>query len=767
MFSFKEPWSKFLIVLNVCWNWYDFPVKIKPVLILFSFLIFVGQSISVCQAYTLGQVPGNWVGFHHYENISDDAGANPRTDVHYLLVDNQYRITSNDTEEYRHLAYQILSHAGVQKYSEIEFEYDPTYQELDIHEIKIIRGKKIIDGIQISEFKTIQREQELDRKIFDGRQTTVGFLSDIRQGDIIEFAYTISGQNPALNNHYSETFKTEWSLPVSQFRFRLLWERAGELFYRMHGNDTQPEVLQTDQGFEYLINLDDRQAIEHEDSVPNWFSRGNWIEFSNFSGWEQVVDWALPLYECQEYPDGTWSEFVSEWEKGNSTDPVLQVQEVLRFVQDEVRYLGIEMGVHSLVPHDPSYVLKRRFGDCKDKSLLFLAILRSLGIEAYPALVNTNLKHELDNNLPSVTSFNHVIIQVVIENEIYWFDPTQSYRRGSIASTDPPDFRRALVIKSGTGDLVKIRTPKPMEPQLSVEEKFIFSDTDDSVFLEVKTTYKGNEADVLRYRLARESRVERERQYLNYYAKSYPGIKSVKTLEITDDEVDNEIVHHERYRIPDFKRAYEKEFEAWSITERLSAPHIQNRKMPYSIPYPMFITHNIELEFPSRRKIKTGDLHIRNCSYEFKYKSWKNGRNIFLRYDYSTFADYIASEEINTYIGDVQRMNAVCFFDGETSSIKLNILNYPIICAWFITIIFLGFISVRVFFLKVKTGQESLVGMKGRVRKDITVDSGTLFIHGELWQARSLLNLPIPEGTLVVVERVDGLILFVKPDSTT
>src|SRR5208282_5268181 len=65
-----------------------------------------------------------------------------------------------------------------------------------------------------------------------------------------------------------------------------------------------------------------------------------------------------------------------------------QILTVLQFVQDEVRYFAIEIGASSEKPADPSAVFSRRFGDCKDKSLLFVTILRALGIEAYPVLVN-------------------------------------------------------------------------------------------------------------------------------------------------------------------------------------------------------------------------------------------------------------------------------------------------------------------------------------------------------------------------------------------
>src|SRR5207248_3294814 len=82
----------------------------------------------------------------------------------------------------------------------------------------------------------------------------------------------------------------------------------------------------------------------------------------------------------------------------------------LRFVQDDVRYLGIEIGPSSHRPHPPAAVLDQRFGDCKDKSLLLVTLLRALGVEAWPVLLHTSLGRALDEWLPTAVAFNHVVV---------------------------------------------------------------------------------------------------------------------------------------------------------------------------------------------------------------------------------------------------------------------------------------------------------------------------------------------------------------------
>ncbi len=77
-----------------------------------------------------------------------------------------------------------------------------------------------------------------------------------------------------------------------------------------------------------------------------------------------------------------------------------KIAAVLNFVQEEVRYLGFESGLGSYKPFAPNQVFEQRYGDCKDKSLLMVTMLRKMGIEAYPVLVNTALKHNINAVLP-------------------------------------------------------------------------------------------------------------------------------------------------------------------------------------------------------------------------------------------------------------------------------------------------------------------------------------------------------------------------------
>ena len=83
-----------------------------------------------------------------------------------------------------------------------------------------------------------------------------------------------------------------------------------------------------------------------------------------------------------------------------------------RWVQDKIRYVAVEAGEGGYVPREPALVVRRRYGDCKDKAFLLIAILAKRGIEALPILTRPLDEGSIDADFPSPIQFDHVIVAV-------------------------------------------------------------------------------------------------------------------------------------------------------------------------------------------------------------------------------------------------------------------------------------------------------------------------------------------------------------------
>ena len=609
----------------------------------------------------------------------------------YVLIDNQFRVSGASTERYYRRVEKINSSAGLDDVSELQLEFEPSYEQLTIHHIRIIRGDHVIDALKPREIKIIQQENDFYQKIYNGMLSALIFLNDVRVGDTIDYAYSLKGENPVLGGRFVDFFYLATSQPIGKLSWRLLWPAGRQLYMRGQRTRIEPRIRQTAAETEYVWESEGVAALENDGNTPGWFEAAPMIQLSEFASWGDVTRWAQPLYKVSSLSPALKRQ-IEEWRtKFASDDRGSRLLAALRFVQDEVRYLGIEMGPHSHLPNQPSIVFERRFGDCKDKSLLLTTILNSLGFEAHPALVNTEARHTLDEWQPSPFAFNHVIVQVNFDGKTRWFDPTATLQRGLLDTRYDPEYERALVVKEGNGALEEIPQPAYADAATSVKESYKVANYTIPVMLEVVTTYKGSDADEMRNQLAHQSISELGKAYLNYYADNDPGILADGDPQVKDDEEMNTIVITEKYRIPDFWKDGSRVFVADRISTEVAKPGISRRSQPLAVRFPVSLTHTIEVQMPDNAGgISRDSETVSDEAINFRFASSQVGHTVKLEYSYQSLRDSVPAERAAKHlevIGKIQRgvgyelyyRNTVPAWDSLISAIAIGAVVLPLI----------------------------------------------------------------------------------------
>jgi transglutaminase-like putative cysteine protease len=572
--------------------------------------------------------------------------------LRYLLDDRQARVTDQGTQYYFHLVEQVASAAAVEQVAQLQLDFEPSYQSLVIHHINIIRAGQTINALHPAEIKIIQKEDELDERLFDGTFSAVVFLNDVRPGDVIDYAFSVNGDNPVLAGHYADNFTLARGDAVAYLHQRLLWPAARKLYVHARQTDAQPSVRQSGDETEYVWERRDVPAVYGEDSTPSWFNPVPLVQLSEFETWADVARWAAPLYEVKELSPALRAQ-VEEWQRLPNAEARLLAAR--RFVQDEVRYLGIELGPYSHTPTQPSTVFGRRFGDCKDKSLLLATILNALGIEAHPALVNTEARHTLDDWQPSPYAFDHVIVRASLEGKTYWIDPTISYQRGTLANIYAPTYERALVLRPDTEALTEIPLTPDDSPTTTVRDVYRIASFDAPVAFTVTTTFRGPDADAMRYHLADESRADLGKDYLNYYASQEPSIEAEGLPEVADDEQANVINVTERYTISRFWKDSAHEFFALRVGEELGKPDVSRRAMPLQVSYPKNVEQLIEIHLPHPQDVATGEETVEDDALLFNAKATRDDNVVRLRYTLRTKRDSVAAPDVERHLSALDR----------------------------------------------------------------------------------------------------------------
>jgi hypothetical protein len=595
--------------------------------------------------------PSAWVKAHIYDQLSLQTSVDASADQHLLLYEQQINAATNET--FIHSVRQVLTLDGVQKNSTLSIDYSPSYQTLTWHWARLWRDGKHLERLDTNKVTLLQKEPELDQYLLDGQKSAVLILDDVRVGDIIDYAYSVKGANPVEGGFFSAVVPVQLSDPAGRLLTRVVWPKKRHLFARAHGCEIQPVALSVRDDLEYTWDLHQVPALAIEDSLPSQYDPQPWVQLSEFKTWAEVNRWAMALFQNQPAFSPELTQKITEWRQ--LPDQEQQILAVLRFVQEEVRYFGIEIGMSSEKPADPSTVFSRRFGDCKDKSRLFVSIVRALGIEAYPVLVNSTLGRVLDDWQPSADAFDHCIAVVIFDGRTCWLDPTMNYQRGPLSAHYLPDYARGLVVAPATTGLSVISQSAGL-PLTVTTEFFQLGLRADPATLRVVTVAVGADADSLREFFANSKRTDIEKHYTHYYSDIYAGIKMTSPIEVDDDQAADRFQITEYYSIDSAWNYSDKDhtcrfsFNPEEIADLMKTPVDTERLMPLGIEYPVHRILRTEVTLPGPWPAEQDNKTISDPAFVFRRNVGCVGNKLGMVYEYEALADSVSPDSVTTYL---------------------------------------------------------------------------------------------------------------------
>ena len=627
-----------------------------------SLLLFALGSMAVQAAeYSIAPAPG-WV-LPQQPGAATPAHLRKTSDgVSYLLVDNQVRATRDSRTRFYRYVSQALNAKGVESIANLGVDFDPAWQKLELHALHVLRGGRVIDKLPNARIEVIQQEKELDELIYNGSKTVKVFLDDIRVGDVLDYSFSTTGRNPVFGGLEFGASDLQWGVPVARLHARLLVPADSAPVVRTRNTALQPQVSEHDGLRDYRWSMRDTPVLTVEEGAPDWYTPYAEVEWSAFADWAAVSRWAQPLYRTPARLGPALEAEVARIARTQAT-PTGRMLAVLRFVQHEVRYLGVETGRNTHAPNPPDQVFARRFGDCKDKALLMLSMLARLGVEAHPALVNTRARRGIGDRLPNPAAFDHVIVNARADGKAYWLDPTRPTQESEAAFVYQPDFQVALVVAPGTRGLVSMKGPgsrsrRSVHVLLDARGHF-----NQPVRFRVVTTYEGGAAEKERDELAGATLESMQQEFLQYYADSYPGIASAAPLQVADDKRHNRLVTTESYSISDIASKADPNgkrtvwIETPDVDELLRDPEAKLRKAPLALSFPLDVSQTTEVLLPEKWELKASEAAVEDPAFSFhrSVRPDADGRRLVIQDDFRSLADEVAAKEMSRYTANLAR----------------------------------------------------------------------------------------------------------------
>lgn len=592
----------------------------------------------------------------------------------FYLAFSDVQVNLEKKTTYRRTITQIVSESGVQNGSELAIAFDPSYEHVDLHSLIVWRNGVAIPRLNIADFNLIPIESDRQRFIYNGYYTASVILKDIRKGDRIELVYSRTGWNPVFRGKFSDIFSFASSDYIGHIHTAVHTRTDRALFMKSFNNPParQEKILGGLRVHEW--NAKEVKRIQYDDNVPEWYDQSPFVQITEFRNWKEVVDWGLNFYSVPEV-SGSLKNKVDEWKK-SSQSTLEYIEKAVRFVQDDVRYLGIETGENSHRPHNPEDVFNQRYGDCKDKTFLLCAILKANDIEANPVLINTYKRSRLDDYLPTPTDFNHVVARVRVSDrapglndpkDFVYIDATIALQGGAIPMTYFPPYSRGLVLKQGITGPFEI--PAQNHGKTEITEDIYLPSVKNNAFdgaLEVKTVYFGPNAENYRSYLQGAALSEVEESYLKFYKDLYDQarFRRLDSIEFYDQREANNFSVFERYLMND---AWKTDSSTGStyfdiigkvLYDQLLALPSSERKSPLYLNYPAHMGYTIRVHMPEPWTVPAEEWKIEREAYQIKFKSeFIPVENIWqLTYSYQTKQDFIATEDVVQYKADIDKL---------------------------------------------------------------------------------------------------------------
>ncbi len=602
--------------------------------------------------------PADWVKFCDFS--LESIPIKPRQE-HYqiLLVDIQRNWEEKAT--YIHSAIKVVDQIGIDGVSQVRLDFDPSYQHLVVHRIRIYRDGQWFDRIETSRRDLLQREEELDSGLFDGRLTLVYFLNDIRVGDILEYSYTLIGEHPTFSSHFADIIYLEDYYGWEKVYRRILIHPERPFSMKFFNTLQEPRVTDISSTLrEYVWEAVGTIPGCDDDEQPDWHQPEAHIQISQYVTWQQLALDLVPLYalssDFYQNPSSEMIELVEFW-KASSEDSAERALMALRFVQDKIRYLGFEDGIGAVVPRDPRIILQRRFGDCKDKSVLLRTLLGLMEIRANSVLVHASRGQRLPEMLPTPLIFNHAILQLEINGKFYYVDPTMSFQGGSLQDNYFPRYQWGLVISDKTTELTQL--PEPFfRPQTEIDTSIVFTSPTSADLKSTMICY-GDHADNLRRTLQEEGLKKITKDLLEGIQTDYKGASIITPMVITDNREKNIITLINSYKITPRNRSGKKILKVISdiIDTGLDDSINLERASPFVLTYPYWIKEHIHVKNPFNTwPADSEDITLENESIRYNFTMKKEGQTADYTIELKHLKDHVPLNAVQDYWHIIQEI---------------------------------------------------------------------------------------------------------------
>ncbi len=352
-----------------------------------------------------------------------------------LLNEQQTTVRDNGDIETRYRgAYKLLRPEARKDYSWVAVEFDNETK------LSYFRAWTLTSGgqeMEVKEKDAVETSLFSDTFYSDQRHKVLNY-PEAEAGNIVGYEY-VQKHRPFM---FEDTWEFQSPVPTRRARFSLQlpagWEFSN-YWYKFSKQEPQSSANDV-----YVWEIENISGIESEPAMPDfrviesrmdikYFPRDAKLRAKTTGTWNDIGLWYAGLTTSSRVPSPALQQKVTELTAG-MTDPLQKIQALTTYMQRQIRYVAIEIGIGGQQPHPATDVFKHQYGDCKDKATLLSTMLKLIGIDSYYVMIDTD-RGIVNPEFPSLAG-NHMILAIRLPDSIQ--------DGGLYAIVDDPQLGRLL-----------------------------------------------------------------------------------------------------------------------------------------------------------------------------------------------------------------------------------------------------------------------------------------------------------------------------------
>jgi len=417
----------------------------------------------------------------------------------------------------QYLVYKVLTQRGAEGWADVGYSWEPWHQERPTLRVRVIAPDGTVHALDPSTIADAPAKED-ESSIYSDRRVIRAPLPAVAPGSIIEEEEVTKETASFFGAGTVARFYFGRAVPVEHSRLLLDAPASLPIRYSLQLLPAMtPQRTEANGRVQIIFDAAFMEPLENADNnLPSDAPPYPSVTFSTGASWHEiaqqyskVVDERIASSDVQSLVDGLTRD---------KTTPQEKAYALLQYVDMNIRYTGVEFGDAAIIPNSPAETLTRKYGDCKDKAVLVVAMLRAAHIPAYVALLSVGARQDVVPDLPGMGMFDHAIVYVP-GNPDMWIDATDEYARlGQLPSID--HGRMALVARPTTDALLRTPDATAKENTLVEERDFYLAENGPARVVEISKP-QGSLESVFRGAYADKDNKNAKESLTNYVKTQY------------------------------------------------------------------------------------------------------------------------------------------------------------------------------------------------------------------------------------------------------